>query len=104
MAKGQGKSERKAKPSIDPKQVFGPTLRACRKRVGFTQEELGHRAGLHRTTIGLYELGKRKPGYEILVRLVGALAVDARELLPDAWIPPDIGKEGHFARRETPTS
>jgi transcriptional regulator with XRE-family HTH domain len=102
VGKGQGKSKRKAKPSIDPKQGFGPTLRHLRKRVGYTQEVLGHRAGLHPTTISLYERGKRKPGYEIIVRLVGALDVDASELLADTWVPPVIGKEGHFASPDPP--
>lgn len=104
MSKGQGKSKRKAKPSVDPRKSFGPTLRHCRKRAGLTQEALGHRAGLHYTTIGLYERGRRKPGYEILVRLIGALGVDAGDLVPDIWIPPEIGKDGHFAPPDPPAS
>lgn len=102
MAEGEGDSKPKGKASVDPGQVFGPALLRCRTQAGFTQEVLAHRAGLHPTTVSLYERGGRKPGYEVLIRLIGALGVDGSELLADTWIPPEIGKEGHFAQQDPP--
>ena len=38
---------------------FGKNLSRCRRRAGFSQEELAVRASLHRTEIGLLERGER---------------------------------------------
>lgn len=40
---------------------FGKRLRACRERVEISREELGFRASLHRTEIGMLERRERKP-------------------------------------------
>lgn len=65
---------------------FGANLVRVRKRAGLSQEELGFRASLHRTEIGMLERGIRKPRLDTIVKLVGALEVDAGELFEGmAW-------------------
>lgn len=53
-------------------------VKRCRRHVGFSQEEVGARAGLHRTEIGLLERGERVPRIDTLIKLAGALGVDRR--------------------------
>jgi transcriptional regulator with XRE-family HTH domain len=59
---------------------FGANLVCIRKRAGISQEELGFRASLHRTEIGMLERGIRMPRLDTIVKLAGALEVDAGEL------------------------
>lgn len=67
---------------------FGRNLLGCRKRAGISQEELGVRASLHRTQVGLLERGGRLPRIDTLAKLAGALGVPASELLDGiAWRP-----------------
>jgi transcriptional regulator with XRE-family HTH domain len=60
---------------------FGRNLLVARTRAGFSQEELGRLAALHRTEIGLLENGKRIARVDTLVKLAASLAVSADELL-----------------------
>lgn len=67
---------------------FGENLRRVRRREGLSQEQLGRRASLHRTEIGLLERGGRACRIDTLIRVAGALEVQPEELLPGiAWIP-----------------
>jgi transcriptional regulator with XRE-family HTH domain len=50
---------------------FGIVVRECRRRLGISQEELGWRAGLHRTYITDVERGVRN----ISIRSIASLAV-----------------------------
>jgi transcriptional regulator with XRE-family HTH domain len=54
---------------------FGANLRRARKRTGLSQEEIGFRASLHRTEVGLLERGARVPRIDTLVKLAGGLGV-----------------------------
>jgi DNA-binding XRE family transcriptional regulator len=60
--------------------AFGKKLRACRTRIGISQEELGFRTSLHRTEIGLLERGLREPRLNTIIKLAGALEVPLGEL------------------------
>jgi transcriptional regulator with XRE-family HTH domain len=60
---------------------FGKNLRRCRAGAGISQEELGFRASLHRTEIGLLERGRREPRLGTIVRLASALRVSFNMLL-----------------------
>jgi transcriptional regulator with XRE-family HTH domain len=83
-------------------RTLGANLRRCRDAAGFTQEQLAHLSGLHPTYISLLERGQRNPGFEITTKLIGALGIEANDLyLGLAWVPPDVGTEGHFAYRES---
>jgi transcriptional regulator with XRE-family HTH domain len=61
--------------------VFGSNVRRFRGERGYSQEELGERAGLHRTYVSSLERGERNVGLDNIKRLADALAVDSSELL-----------------------
>ena len=50
-------------------------------RLGVSQEELAFRAGVHRTYLGAIERGEKNPSYTNILKVAGALDVDAWELL-----------------------
>lgn len=56
-------------------------IREYRQRLGLTMKELGDRVGVTESAISLYELGKRKPDYEMLLKLSEALETDVNHLL-----------------------
>lgn len=69
-------------------QRFGANLVRHRKAAGFSQEQLGLRADLHRTEIGLLERGARVPRIDTLLKLASALRVEPDHLLDGiAWQP-----------------
>lgn len=77
---------------------LGRNLFKARRCAGFSQEELGALACLHRTEIGLVESGKRLPRVDTLVKLASALDVRAEELLKGIeWVVPAPAHSGSFA-------
>jgi transcriptional regulator with XRE-family HTH domain len=66
---------------VEVAKRFGGNLVRCRKRAGLSQEELGFRASLHRTQIGVLERGARLPRIDTLIKLAGALEVSPDDLL-----------------------
>ena len=64
--------------------AFKEALKWARLRAGLSQEELGHRSGLARTTINYLERGTRKPSLEVFVLLADALKIDPVVLLKRA--------------------
>jgi len=60
---------------------FGENLVRCRRRADLSQEELGVRASLHRTEIGLLENGRRVARVDTLIQLAGAMSIPPQELL-----------------------
>ena len=63
-------------------------MRRRRRVAGLSQEQLGIRAGLHRTEIGLLERGARIPRIDTLVKLATGLDVAPSGLLDGiAWEP-----------------
>ena len=71
---------------MDCADRFGQNLRRCRRVANLSQEQLGLRAGLHRTEIGLLERGARVPRIDTLLKLAAALDIDASDLLDGiAW-------------------
>ena len=77
--------------SIEVARHFGANLRRVRKQADLSQEEVGFRASLHRTEVGLLERGARVPRIDTLVKLVGALGVriDCSLLGGMDWTPPE---------------
>jgi transcriptional regulator with XRE-family HTH domain len=90
------KSETPPKPSVDLDRSFGPNLRRRRNERGYSQEELAHRADLHRTEIGLLERGEREPKLGVIVKLAGALAVSPNVLFEGLEFVPSNHSHGHF--------
>lgn len=55
---------------------FSDTLAFLRKREGLSQQELGERIGVKKSTISMYEQDARKPSYEILEAIADYFNVD----------------------------
>ncbi len=60
---------------------LGKNLRAERVRLGMSQEEVGHRSGVHPTEVSRIESGKRDPRVSTVVRLARALEIPPADLL-----------------------
>ena len=81
---------------VDFGDRFGKNLVACRKRAGLSQEELGFRATLHRTEVGMLERGIRLPRIDTLIKLSGALGIPPGELLVGLDWTPGGPRTGEF--------
>lgn len=69
--------------------AFGARLRQARRQMGLTQEQLGKRVGLTRTSITNIERGEQRPPLHIIFQLAAAIAVEPRDLLPSTGeLPP----------------
>jgi transcriptional regulator with XRE-family HTH domain len=79
----------KVEPQLQDTRIIGKRLleAVClavskqRERLGISQEELGHRAGLHRTYISDIERGARNPSLKTLSRLADGLEVSTSQLI-----------------------
>jgi transcriptional regulator with XRE-family HTH domain len=81
----------------DAAKRLGRNVFKARRRAGFSQEELGGLAGLHRTEISMVESGDRLPRVDTLIKLASALGVRAEELLEGiVWIIPAPKRSGSF--------
>lgn len=70
---------------IDPLyQMFGSRVRALRERKNVTQEELGRRIDLSRTSIVNIEKGRQRVLLHQVVEIADALDAKPAELLPKA--------------------
>jgi transcriptional regulator with XRE-family HTH domain len=73
---------------MDLSARFGENLLRHRRRIGLSQEELCFRAELHRTEIGMLERGIRLPRLDTIIKVAGALEVEAGELFDGLdWTP-----------------
>ncbi|MBI5745286.1 MAG: helix-turn-helix transcriptional regulator [Elusimicrobia bacterium] len=63
--------------------ALGTAVRAYRKNLAWSQEELGERAGLHPSYIGQIERGTKKISLATLQKLAGALRVKLADLLQE---------------------
>jgi transcriptional regulator with XRE-family HTH domain len=75
---------------------FGENLVRCRKQAELSQEQLGLRADLHRTEIGLLERGARVPRIDTLLKLAAALNIAPSALLEGISWEPGEAHSGHF--------
>lgn len=60
---------------------LGKKIREFRKKMYISQEELGFRAGLHRTYIGSIERGEQNVSIDNLHKIAKALKVSPKDLL-----------------------
>jgi CheY-like chemotaxis protein/DNA-binding XRE family transcriptional regulator len=74
--------------TVDLKKSFGCSVRVWRSRLGISQEELGGRAGLHRTYVSDIERGARNVSLESIEKLSGALQVSVSTLFGDPSLTP----------------
>lgn len=63
--------------------IFASNVRKRRQELGFSQEELADRCGLHRTYVGAIERGERNVSIDNIDRISAALGKAAPELLVD---------------------
>jgi transcriptional regulator with XRE-family HTH domain len=66
---------------VEPKVAVGRNIKAQRDRLDLTQEELGHRAGMHPVEVGRAERGVRDLRVSSVVKLARGLNVPPMELL-----------------------
>jgi len=88
MTTSNDRSGRSAVPEAPPRKTdrreaveFGRRVRAGRKVLRLSQEQLGERSGLHRTYVGHVERGEVNPTLHNVLLLAEALGVDASELV-----------------------
>jgi transcriptional regulator with XRE-family HTH domain len=79
---------------------LGKNLWRARRRAGYSQEELGSLASLHRTEVGMVENGERLPRIDTLMKLASVLEVQLEALVEGIeWLPPGPPAQGTFAVR-----
>jgi transcriptional regulator with XRE-family HTH domain len=61
--------------------TFGEKVRETRKDKGLSQEELAHKADLHRTYIGMIERAEKNITLINIEKIANALNIDIKELL-----------------------
>jgi transcriptional regulator with XRE-family HTH domain len=66
---------------MDACRAFGDRVRQARQERAISQEKLGELAGLHRTYIGHVERGEVNPALVNILKIAGALDLDAAELI-----------------------
>ncbi len=62
---------------------FGEKMRKIRLDLGYSQEELSFKTGLHRTYISSVERGKRNISITNIKKLADALDLKMKDLMPD---------------------
>ena len=70
--------KKRNKPDI--RERFGFAVKLRREELGLTQEDLAHRAGIHRTYLSDVERGSRNLSLINIERLAVALAMQPSEL------------------------
>ena len=84
-------------------KLFGEVDTRQRKKLGLSQEDLAHRAGLSTSTIQKYEAGEREPRARALLQLADALDVTTDVLLENShWVRPKVGAKGYIQHRVRP--
>jgi transcriptional regulator with XRE-family HTH domain len=68
---------------LDPAELraLGAAVRELRARRGLSQEELGHRAGIHRNYVGGIERGELNITFRVLLKVERGLRVPLSELV-----------------------
>jgi transcriptional regulator with XRE-family HTH domain len=74
-------NESQSEAQSDVLIALGQTVKSHRLALGLSQEELAHRAGLHRTYISDVERGARNVSLITLHRFAGALKITLSQLV-----------------------
>lgn len=70
----------KQKPNLKLRKEFGQKVREMRKKMSLSQEELGFKAGIHRTYIGAVERGEQNVSLDNIGKLAKTLKIKLSEL------------------------
>lgn len=73
---------------VDYRMVLAENLKAARKALGLSQEELALEAGVDRTYVSGMERGTRNPSLAMIARLAERLQTTPAALLTPAAPPP----------------
>jgi len=65
------------------RHVLAKNMRLLRNDLGLSQEELAHKAKLHRTYIGMIERSERNLSIDNIEKIANALGVKPHQLLLD---------------------
>ena len=68
-------------PPSKLRKVFGDNIRAARKRIGISQEELADRANVHRTFVGAVERAEVNISLDNIDRISAALETEPSDML-----------------------
>ena len=68
------------------KKSLKNTLKLARIKAGLTQKDLARKLGFSPSTIGMYEQGRRKPNYNTLTEISGALGISIFDFFPNQRI------------------
>lgn len=60
---------------------LGANLKAARKKLGLTQEQVADRSGVHATEVSRIEAGKRDPQVSTVIKLAAAVELRPGQLL-----------------------
>lgn len=71
--------------------IFASNVRDRRKQLGYSQEELADRCGLHRTYVGAIERAERNVSIDNIYKISAALEIAAGSMLSES--PPPAGAE-----------
>lgn len=63
-------------------ESLGERIKNLRIKIGLTQEELAEKLNITSTHMGYIEQNRRKPSFEMLLRIAGALRVQVKDLIP----------------------
>jgi transcriptional regulator with XRE-family HTH domain len=77
---GRGKRLTAMAPRSEPQPGLGGAIRQLRSERGISQEELGHRSGVHPTWISHLESGRNNPAWGSVRRIAAALEVPLWQL------------------------
>lgn len=72
--------------------TFAKNLKTYRTMLNMTQEELAKAAGIKRSALSNYELGRSEPDFEIFIRFSRVLGVDPFDLLVEHKTYPDYNR------------
>lgn len=73
---------------------FGIQLKTLRLQNSLTQSELGSRLGIAKSTISLYESGKREPDFETLEKFADFFNVPMSTFFPNGEHPATVTGSG----------
>ena len=65
-------------------KIFGQYVRELRKQKNISQEELAHRADVHRTYIGMIERAEKNITLLNIEKIANALGVSIKDLFDDS--------------------
>lgn len=68
----------------DPQVLIGEAIRARRKALGLSQDQLADKIGMHRAYFGALERGKWNITIQTLIRVAEGLGVSAATLVREA--------------------